>query len=414
MAEYPVATGEICRAFKPDDLVGIRRQFESFGGCIIDLLTQDECDANISAMMRKVEEQPFKPEYKLRLYDSHDKRVRVGDAGFLQLIKKPLSGKNKKALQRSSPPHRLFGASLLNWHTFWAIRQKPEAVAVGQAILGQTNVRVMGNRGVEKQPSQGMQEFPHWDVNMRTVDPRAPRQFFAGKVMLTHGSFIGMFGTQKPEFIEAYQQECFGPGGDYKHYSKKATKFTIDPLKDRRGIVGSAVKLVLKPGQWFIWDCLLGHGTNQLPADQPMQFALYLSYRTAEWDPGYKDKCGIDEKTDQIASYLTGVPPLLYQGSNDTAHHTPNNWTNFPASMAAFINKIQPGHPIITEKLCKAHNEMRPCIQYVPCETYRPFPLSDLGKKLIGIDEWAAAGSAPPTRGPPPPGPGGVVGRALV
>jgi len=385
---YPVATGPICKAFQPDDLEGIRKQFDTFGGCIIDLLTQEECDENICAMMRRIEKQPFKDEFKLRLYDDCNKRVRVRDKGFLKLIKKPLSARNKKALHKSSPPHRMFGASLLNWHTFWAIRQKPEAVAIGQAIVGQTNVRVMSNRGVEKQPTQGMQEFPHWDVNLRTVNPRAPRKFFAGKVMLTHGSFIGMFGTQKPEFIEEYKQECFGPNGDYKQYSKTATKFTIDPKKDKRGIVPSAVKLMLKPGQWFIWDCLLGHGTNKLATDAPMQFAMYLSYRTAEWDPVYKQKCGVDEKTDQISSYLTGVPPRLYQGSNDNVCHTPNNWINFPKSMTSFINKIKPGHPMITEKLCKAHNQMRPSIEYVPAKNYIPFPLSALGKKLIGIDEW--------------------------
>ena len=167
---YPVATGPICKAFQPDDLEGIRKQFDTFGGCIIDLLTQEECDKNICAMMRRIERQPFKNEFKLRLYDDSNKRVRVRDKGFLKLIKKPLSARNKKALHKSSPPHRMFGASLLNWHTFWAIRQKPEAVAIGQAIVGQTNVRVMGNRGVEKQPTQGMKEFPHWDVNMRTDD----------------------------------------------------------------------------------------------------------------------------------------------------------------------------------------------------------------------------------------------------
>jgi len=132
---------------------------------------------------------------------------------------------------------------------------------------------------------------------------------------------------------------------------------------------------MLKPRQWFIWDCVLGHGTNQLPADEPLQFALYLSYQTAEWDPEYEEKCGIDEKTDQILSYLTGIPPLLYQGSNNTAHHTPNNWINFPKSMSSSINKIKPGHPMITKKLCKKHNEMRLCIQYVPDKKYKAFPL---------------------------------------
>jgi len=85
---------------------------------------------------------------------------------------------------------------------------------------------------------------------------------------------------------------------------------------------------------------------------------------------------------------MTGIPPVLYQGSNDTAHHTQNNWINFPASMTSFINKIKPGHPMITKKLCKTHNEMRPCVEDVPDKNYTPFPLSALGRKLIGIDEW--------------------------
>jgi len=123
MSNYPVATSEICPTFKSDDLAraGIRKQFETYGGCIIDLLTQEECDENISAMMRKVEKQPFRKEFKLRLYDDHNKRVRVRDAGFLKLVKNPFSVKNKKALQKSSPRHRMFGASFLNWHTFWVI-----------------------------------------------------------------------------------------------------------------------------------------------------------------------------------------------------------------------------------------------------------------------------------------------------
>ena len=69
---YPVTTGPICKAFQPDDLEGIRKQFDTFGGCIIDLLTQEECDENICAMMRRIEKQPFKKEFKLRLYDDCD------------------------------------------------------------------------------------------------------------------------------------------------------------------------------------------------------------------------------------------------------------------------------------------------------------------------------------------------------
>jgi len=31
---------------------------------------------------------------------------------------------------------------------------------------------------------------------------------------------------------------------------------------------------------------------------------------------------------------------------------------------------------------------MRPSIEYVASKNYIPFPLTALGKKLIGIDEW--------------------------
>jgi len=249
------------------------------------------------------------------------------------------------------------------------------------------------NRSIQKLPSEGQEEFLHWDFN--PFAPSGPALMglsaggnvvnsVAGKVCYTKSRFVCVPGTHTEDFHKRFNEAY---RGIYKSVKESATKFNIiqnreDPfdLKSKRKIIR------ISGGCMVMWNPLLLHGQTKTPKSSPTEYGTYLGYFTAGSRKKYETISGVGEKQDRIDSYTLGRAPKLWP-SLDRIHYYPKRFQNFPKILISYIRKLPKDHPIISSRITK-NGKTLPHLIPIPNPEYCPPPLTELGKLLLGLHEW--------------------------
>lgn len=100
----------------------------------------------------------------------------------------------------------------------------------------------------------------------------------------------------------------------------------------------------------------------------------------------YKKGCGVFEESDRLASYQHGRAPLLWP-SGDTIQFYPKRFQNFPKILQGYIDRMAPDHPSVTTRLTKAGKTVPHLLPW-PNPNHVPCVLSDLGRKLLRLEDW--------------------------
>ena len=353
-----------------------------------------------------------------------------------QVTKAPIPAAELRALEDGWCLHRGFGAccdsAAFHLPGVWTrVRQHPALYRIAALLMGQTALWVDINRcgvligsprqsacrSIQKLPKQGEKEFLHWDLNpfatgraegadAEGAAGEADRQLpngLAGKVCYTRSQFVCVLGSHTWEFHENFQEM-------YKEFypdvKPTATKFGLDPKKgDPLGLFDRQRSYEVPPGCVIFWHPKLLHGQTKTPRDAPIEYGCYLGYFPAHSRDEYKEKCGSEELHDRIRSYCDGVAPHLWP-STDKICFYPKRFMNFPKILQGYVDKMPPGHPSIQTRTT-GNGQVVPHLVPIIDSDYVPPELSELGRKLLGLDLWdprdvrdvPAAPAAPPAIG---------------
>jgi hypothetical protein len=173
----------------------------------------------------------------------------------------------------------------------------------------------------------------------------------------------------------------------YPDVKPTATKFGLDPKKgDPLGLFDRQRSYEVPPGCVIFWHPKLLHGQTKTPRDAPIEYGCYLGYFPAHSRNAYEEKCGRDELENRIDSYYKGVAPQLWP-SMDKIHYYPKRFMNFPKLLQGYIDKMPPGHPSIQTRTT-GNGQVVPHLVPILNRDYVPQELSELGRKLLGLDPW--------------------------
>jgi len=350
--------------------------------------------------------QPFKDEHKVIVQDDDDNVLTPENPGYLKLLKSNLSSKMRKVMRAGAALHVGFGApcDVLIWHLacVWEIRQHTEIYTLATLVLGMKSLWIGLNRVIWKLPGEGDSEFLHWDSIVGTAafeeKDKNYRKHCGGKWMATDTTFIFVPGSHKKKFHKKFQRLYFESvdGKPPLYNYNRAAKFTLDPSKpDPMNLFKRAVKVFVKRKTWVYWYELTLHGVIANPKDGKIAIGTYIGFFPAGSHPNYKKNSKVDELEDRLYSLKTGMPPKLYP-SFDFVHKFPLQFVSFSAGLLSYIGKMIPGHASISTRVNETASKKAGIEVRVPtiinhiseADGYQPPDLSDLGRRLAGLDEW--------------------------
>ena len=369
-----------------------RKFYEAYGVVIVRILDESRCDDLIIEQWTNIiQSQPWTEAYKVHApHDPHTDR-----RAFLNFIKSPLSAKTRKEFKEGWCLHRGFGACcdpvVFHLPGVWQVRQDPKLYDVARALTNENKLWVTLERSIQKLPGEGENEFLHWDLdpmNIEDVDSKSTH--VCGKVCYTQSRFVCVPGTHTPHFFAEFKDK-YGPY--YYNIRDGTPKFAIDFSKpDPLNLVAHERAYVVPAGCVVMWNDRLLHGQIKTQLTDPIEFGCYVGFRAARPNEKYKKVCGIDELHDRLKSYNEGVAPQLWP-SLDRIQFYPKRFQNFPKLLQAYIDKMPPTHPSITERLT---GNKRKVPHLVPWRdhTYTPPQLTNHGRKLLGLDQWDSSSSS--------------------
>lgn len=374
------------------------------------------CDNELAAWVRKATLQPG-----------------GADFGDGPTVPEKTRRRNRVArLNRFSLPlmHSDFGACA-NPETFqcasaYEIRQDPGIYAVASAILGTDRIYCTIDRHTHKLPSKDSNEivdlydqasFLHFDVDPCTLldqsDDEIHASAFQGKVLFTPGYFVAVPGTHTRAFYEAF---C---GSQNRSGDSARAKVSVPRDDDPLNVWDKVRRFRLRPGTMVIWNERLLHGHMHPGLFDPMEIGLYLGFSRDIDRPVYRDAtrdqlfarehvfpseyaarrglapflgAGISEREDRARAYREGDAPLLYP-SCDPVWFYPYRWLNFPAPLQKYMEMLDTDSSEWARRMVGTRRRLKdgarvPHLVCTRVSDYVAAPLTDLGRKLVGLVEW--------------------------
>ena len=389
------------------DRGGYERFYKENGFVVLtNVVSRPQRRAFVVELVKKVlQQQPWKARFPFKVVDPVTNAEldidRDTDRYLELLLSRNLLRSFIKALKEAGPAHTGFGApcdnSSFQNDSVKEIRQDPRLYEAAAQLLGRLDLRNDVNRCIWKLPGEGQEEFMHLDVN--PFEEGEPATAISGKVCITDSWFLCAPGTHTKEFHARFRvayREL------YPNFKPKEPKFALDPEKpDPEDIYGKFVALAIPEGSIIFWSDRLFHGVRKSPIDSHIQVGMYLGYMTAVDRPEYLAKAGIAERDDRIRSWREGLAPKLYP-SLDPVYYMPKRFLNFPNIMEAYARKIPAGHPAVSTRVMKSGSRKgERVVHLVQVDSssgeekrlstdlpYTPYPLSALGRKLLGLDPW--------------------------
>jgi hypothetical protein len=386
--------------FDKADIAGIKAHFDVHGYAVVQTCDPDECTAAIAEQVREIlNNQPWME--KLVVKDRTTGDVLDIDRDTERFVKELTTpGIPKEALKhydRVWPMHRKFGAccdpSAFHLKFEWKLRQDESLYAIARAVMEEDKLYVTIDRCIHKLPGKGDKEFLHWDLPILNLEARRaddkPTDLCL-KICFTDAEFICVPGTHKRKFAEDFKA-AYQP--HYPKARKTAAKFGMDPKKpDPMGLRDKRVAIKIPAGCSFIWSPYMLHGTTESPEDGGVTFGMYMGYMTDIDRHGYQSsEPGItSERKDRNMSYMLGRAPACYP-SMDPTYYFPKRFYNFHKLIKKYVDMTPPGYAGRGVHVIKSganKGTAIPVLLPVLNPNYVPYPLTTLGKQLLGVWPW--------------------------
>jgi len=390
----------------PANILRIKQSFAKNGFVRIQIAGRVQCREFILELWRKIiMKQPWSKDFRIHLYSAVDKReLDVDDPNdvdeYFDIITSELQPSVRKMMKAAWTLHRGFGAccdpGVFHTEGAWKLRQHPNLYRIAKGLMCQKRLHCDVNRAITKLPQEGDNEFLHFDYN-----PFAKKNIFpmglSGKFCASYGQFVCVPGTHTDEFLEDFAEK-YGPL--YPNVKENATKFGLDKdVDDPLKLIQRKRVIPLPAGVIIMWDNRLCHGQMKTPVKQCIEFGHYIGFDVAEARDRYFQKCNVDEIADRVRSYYEGNAPILWP-SFDKIQFYPNRFNSTPSLMKIYLDKLPEVHEMRATRVSKGtgktvHYLKTPtplvcqCLDECVCGGYRPPVLTNLGKKLLGLDLWS-------------------------
>ena len=382
--------------FDKKDISGIKAHFDTHGYAVVQVCDPETCKQAIVEQVKKIlKHQPWMKQLEVRdRVTGKVLDIESDEAEYVAELTTP--GIPKEALKHYNevwPLHKGFGACCdpvaFHLEFEWKIRQDESLYVIASAIMQEGKLYVTIDRCIHKLPGEGKDEFLHWDLDIFDIDNRTDTEMCL-KICFTDAEFICVPGTHTLQFAREFKA-AYKPL--YPKAKRSAAKFGLDPKKpDPMGLRGKRVSIHIPAGCALVWSPYMLHGTRKSPNTAGVAFGMYMGYMRGIDRPRYKTKePGIDgERQDRIDSYRKGRAPARYP-SLDPTHYFPKRYYNFTEKLQKYVDMTPPGYVGRGMRAIKSGErkgtlveELRPVLD----PNYRPFDLTDLGKKLLGLMEW--------------------------
>jgi len=406
------------QVFETHQIHEILAHYHEHGFVVLKALTEEFCKKAVKEQVEHVLlKQPWTDEYKLKVYRDNDlKKGSILDLqsdtdAYIRTLTSPnIPNAILKKYKEAWPLHRVFGAccddAVFHLPCVWEVRQDIMLYAVAKALLlnPEEEIWVDINRSIHKLPTEGETEFLHWDVDK--FGEYIPDRGIQGKAMYTDGQFVCVPGTHTAAFHEHFKH-CYT-----EHYAELAarkqgaSKTGLDSAKpDPLQLVQGKKTFLLPAGCVLFWSNNLLHGQEPTPRNANIEFGMYLGYMRSRSRPayaaearkkqqhvnrrlngkGYLNLRPLNEIEDRLCSYTNGVAPMLWP-SLDWVWFYPKRYENFPNLFANVFKKMTP--EALAKYRCRQVTQNgKELDALLPWENtgYVPPPLSDLGKRLLGM-----------------------------
>jgi ectoine hydroxylase-related dioxygenase (phytanoyl-CoA dioxygenase family) len=375
------------------DTACIKAHFDTHGYAVVQVCDTETCKQAIVEQVKKIlKRQPWMQQLEVKdRVTGNFLDIDSNEAQYVAELTTP--GIPKEALMHYDevwPLHKGFGACCdpVAFHLDfeWQLRQDESLYAIARAIMQGGELYVTIDRCIHKLPGKGDDEFLHWDLPIFNLGNRTETEMCL-KICFTDAEFICVPGTHTLQFAEDFKA-AYQPL--YPNAKPSAAKFGLDPKKpDPMDLRSKRVAIHIPAGCALVWSPYLLHGTRKSPKTSGVAFGMYMGYMRDIDRPGYKTKePGIDgERQDRIDSYGKGRAPARYP-SLDPTHYYPFRYYNFPKMLKKYVDMTPPGYAGRGERTIKSGENKGTIVpELIPMldPHYQPYPLTKLGKMLLGI-----------------------------
>ena len=389
--------------FRVDQVAEAAAHFKKHGYVVVtDVLSEPDRVEFIKQLVKDVlQRQPWSLAAPFKICDpvtGEELDIDRDTDRYIAAFTRPMLSKEMvEMLYASEPFHAGFGAPCdgAGFHlpTMWKIRQDPRLYNLFRALMGgKAEMFVDINRPIVKYPGKGDHAFLHWDMNVLQFDEDDDflEGSISGKVAATDMTFMAAPGSHTKD-AHRHISKHYRPL--YPGIRPNSAKFGLDPTKaDPLGLFERARVIHVPKGAAVFWSTRLLHGVRKLSMEAGVQLGFYLGAMPAENRPAYKKKAGISEVKDRVRSWRECRAPKLFP-SLDEIYYYPNRYTNFPLRMLPkYVAKTNPGWPgLTTRRIQSGPNAGTVYTTFVPVPNPNPAPppLTELGKKLLGLVKWA-------------------------
>ena len=300
------------------DLRLVREAYHRDGYVVLRALDAAQCATHVVEQVKHILlQQPWKERLVVRC--PRTGRVLDIDADrelYLQVLTSPnIPAKTLREWKEAWPFHRGFGACC-DPASFWlpsmcAARQDPRIYAVASALLGRRDIWVDINRSIQKMPTEGEDEFLHWDLSPFADDVNWDEcRALHGKMAATKSRVVVVPATAtekfRTSFVDAYRAH-------YPNAKPSDAKFGLDRSKpDPLHLLDRRVAIEVPAGCLVFWKPELCHGVRKKQADEAIEFGFYLGFHAPR----------PSELPDRVAAYREGRAPQFWP-SRDRVHYFP-------------------------------------------------------------------------------------------
>ena len=326
---------DINKMHDPQAAAEMKAFFNDNGVVCINLQQMVDKQKVVRAMIEEIfGELPYSKKYLLKVTAEDGRVLDVtnpdhSEAITTELLRSPLSNENLRALEKTAPPHRQFGAPCIvqSWHGKWAnkLRQHPKIFDVAKKLLGTEHPWCPINRSIIKLPKQGQEEFLHWDMDPRNaLNGDVGFDELQGKVCFTDGTFVCVPGSHTKEFLDEF---CNKYNDLYPGRKLGQAKYGLDPEKDDpMGLFQRQRSFTVPGGCWVVWKKELLHGHAKLGRDKGISFGCYL---------GFRKSMSKEQQRECEELYCTGAMPARYPSGD----FFPAKYDIFPKVLESMVGQ---------------------------------------------------------------------------
>ena len=403
---------EVSGIFEPHQYPEIKAFYMTHGFVLIQLLDERACKNAIKEQVEKILlRQPW--EERLVVLDPRTKGEIVyspetSDAYVDALVRPNIPSRVLKGYQDAWPFHRGFGAccdpAAFHLYTVWSIRENQDIVCTAANLLDcrPEDLWVDINRSIHKLPTEGDDEFLHWDL--QKFGKYQPDTSVQGKVMYSTGQFVCVPKSHTLDFHSRFNQHYAPLYPEIVGREKAMTNLDLkkpDPLN----LKGQTCIFRIPPGCCVFWSTNLLHGQKKTPRNAEPEFGMYLGYMKKAFcydRPEYRDKAErikerdieqygqvsqfwgrpTSEREDRIYSYEHGVAPFLWPSLQPISFY-PRKFYNFGEILGKYVGRTRPD--ALQKYLLVREGTNGWAYDFLPWENtgYVPYPLSPLGRSLL-------------------------------